>query len=54
MNVDCYVWSWIGDIVEFIISSPRLPRHNLRQASHELINLCIKHNFEYKRYSFIK
>jgi delta8-fatty-acid desaturase len=56
MDVNCYEWlDWLHGGLQYQVVHhlfPRLPRHNLRKASYELIKFCKEHYLEYKRYSF--
>jgi len=57
MDVDCTTWmDWLHGGLQFQIVHhlfPRMPRHNLREASKHVMELCKKYDIEYKKYDFI-
>jgi delta8-fatty-acid desaturase len=56
MNIACPAWlDWLHVGLQFQIEHhlfPRLPRHNLRQASRMVQQVCLRHGIPYHSYSF--
>jgi len=56
MDISCPTWmDWFHGGLQFQVEHhfyPRLPRHQLRQCSYRLQEICKKHNMKYHAHSF--